>query len=200
MQTRFSHAELARLAIAGGADTIQIRDKRFSYDDLVAATREVLDVCRRAGVPLIVNDSVDAAAETGADGVHLGRHDTPIADARAALGPAAIIGGTAGSLEEAVAVANEGADYVGLGHIFPTGSKEKAGPPLGLEALRAVVEAIRAPVIAIGGITAENARGAAAAGAWGVAVIGAVCGSEAPDIAARAIKIAFELQTDGKQT
>jgi len=195
IQTRFRHAELARLAIAGGADTIQLRDKQLTHADLVAVARDVLDVCRGAGVPLIVNDSVEGAVEAGADGVHLGRGDAPIADARAALGPGAIIGGSAGSLEEARRVVEEGADYVGFGHVFPTGSKEKAGPPVGLDGLRAVCAAIEAPVIAIGGITAENAGSVAAAGAWGVAVVGAVCGADSPESAARDVRSAFERET-----
>ena len=192
VQDRYGHADLARLAIAGGADTIQLRDKRLSEDDQIVAARETLTVCRSAGVPLIVNDRLNVASESKADGIHLGRLDTPIEAARRELGPEAIIGGTAESLEEAVSVAAQGADYVGFGHIFPTGTKQKEGPPVGTKMLAEVCAAVDIPVIAIGGITAGNAGAVVEAGAWGIAVIGAVCGAGDPEAAARAIAAAVE--------
>jgi thiamine-phosphate pyrophosphorylase len=192
IQERFGHDELARLAIAGGAGAIQLRDKRLAHEDLVTAARKTLAVCRREGTPLIVNDNVAVAAEVGADGVHLGREDASIVEARAILGPAAVIGGSAGSVDDALAVEDEGADYIGFGHIYETGSKRKKGPPVGLDALRQVSEAVAIPVIAIGGITAETAGDVINAGAWGVAVIGAVCGSDDPEFATRAIRAAVD--------
>ena len=192
IQQRFTHVELARFAVAGGADFIQLRDKRLSHGGLVAAVRETLSACRPVHVPLIVNDDVTAAEETGADGVHLGREDASIGDARSKLGPDAIIGGSAGSVEDALAVEREGADYVGFGHIFETGSKSKTGPPVGLETLRQVCAAVDIPVVAIGGITAQTAGDVIKAGAWGVAVIGAVCGADEPEIAVRAIRAAVD--------
>jgi thiamine-phosphate pyrophosphorylase len=188
IQERFGHDELARFAVAGGAGVIQLRDKRLAHGDLVNTARKTLAVCRRGGIPLIVNDNVAAAAEVGADGVHLGREDASIGEARALLGSAAMIGGSAGSVDEALAVEDEGADYIGFGHIYETGSKSKTGPPVGLDALRQVCEVVTIPVIAIGGITAETAADVINAGAWGVAVIGAVCSSEDPEIATRAIR------------
>jgi thiamine-phosphate pyrophosphorylase len=191
VQDRYGHAELARLAIAGGADTIQFRDKRLADDEQIAAARETLAVCRSAGVTLIVDDRVNVASESEADGVHLGRTDAPIEAARRALGPDAIIGGTAGSVEQAVSVEGQGADYVGFGHVFPTGTKQKDGPPVGTKMLAEVCAAVDIPVIAIGGITAYNAGAVVEAGAWGVAVIGAVCGADDPEAAARAIAVAI---------
>jgi thiamine-phosphate pyrophosphorylase len=197
VQTRFGHVELAQLALAGGADTIQLRDKRVEHDDLVAIAIELLAVCRPVGVPLIINDSVEAAAAAGADGVHLGRGDAAISAARKTLGAQAIIGGSADSLEAAIAVEREGADYVGFGHIFATESKNKTGPPVGIDTLGAVCAALGVPVVAIGGVTAGNAGSVITAGAWGVAVIGAVCGAEAPDRAARSIRDALDRESGG---
>jgi thiamine-phosphate pyrophosphorylase len=197
VQARFDHEQLAQLAIAGGADTVQLRDKTLSDDDLVAVARGVLAVCRAAGVPLVVNDRVQVAAAAGADGVHLGRDDAPIAAARAALGPDAIIGGSATTDEEAAQVASAGADYVGFGHIYPTTTKRKPGAPVGLDGLGRACGAVGVPVIGIGGITAENAGDVVAAGAWGVAVIGAVCTADDPMRAARALAEAIEIAAAG---
>jgi thiamine-phosphate pyrophosphorylase len=187
VQNRYRHAEIARLAIAGGADTIQLRDKRLSDGELAEIARETLAVCRTAGVPLLINDRVDVAGRVGADGVHLGREDAPIASARKALGRGAIVGGTASTADELAAVEAEGADYVGFGHIFATGSKQKTGPPVGVETLRQACASLRIPLIAIGGINAANAAAVVGAGAWGIAVIGAVCGADDPEAAAREI-------------
>jgi thiamine-phosphate pyrophosphorylase len=187
VQRRYDHVQLARLAIKGGADSIQLRDKNASDDELVSVARGVLAVCRDSGVPLLINDRVHVAAEVDADGVHLGRTDMPIEEARKILGRAAVIGGSAGTLEDAVDVENAGADYVGFGHIFPTGSKSKPGEPVGLGELGRVCNSVGIPVIAIGGISADNVGDVAAAGTWGVAVIGAVCGAEDPESGAREI-------------
>jgi thiamine-phosphate pyrophosphorylase len=184
-QDRFDHVALVRMAVAGGADTIQIRDKLLDDGELADVARSALALCRRAGVPLIVNDRVEVAARAGADGVHLGREDAPIADARAILGPDAIIGGSAGSPDEVAEAAEAGADYVGFGHIYPTATKHKPGPPVGLEALRDACRVATVPVIAIGGITAATAGELVRAGAWGVAVVSAVCAAGDPEGAAR---------------
>ena len=192
VQDRFDHEELARLAVAGGADTIQLRDKLMGDEELTAVARNVLVVCRRAGVTFIVNDRIQVAAEAGADGVHLGREDAPIAVARSALGPDAIIGGTAGTADELATLAASGADYIGFGHVYPTSTKQKPGPPVGLDRLRRACDATRTPVIAIGGITAATAAEVMRSGAWGVAVIGAVCAADDPVTAARELAIAIE--------
>jgi len=197
IQDRFDHEELARLAIAGGADTIQLRDKLLSDEDLIAVARGVLAVCRLAGVPLVVNDRIQVAAESGADGVHLGHDDAPIGAARTALGPGAMVGGTAATAEEVAQVAEAGADYVGFGHIYPTSTKQKPGPPVGLDGLGRACAAARIPVIGIGGITAETAAEVVRAGAWGVAVIGAVCAAGDPMGAARALAVAVETAASG---
>lgn len=187
-QSRFSHEELAALAIDGGADTIQLRDKALSDADLTEVAKRVLEVCTHHDVPLIINDRVHLIGETGAHGVHVGLTDSPVADARASLGPDAIVGGTAGTIEVALAAQAAGADYIGVGHVFPTASKQKPGEPIGLDELARVCEAVRIPVLAIGGIDVTNARSCIEAGAHGIAVIAAVCAARDPRAATHDIR------------
>ena len=187
IQNRFSHARLAEMAIAGGADLIQLRDKDRSTSELVAAASEVHAVCRASGIPLIINDRADIALAVGADGVHLGRNDLPIAAARSLLGPQAIIGGTASDLEQARQVERDGADYVGFGHIYPTNSKNKTGAATGAATLADVCRALHIPVDANGGIGDHNLAPVLDSGAWGVAVIAAVCAANDPARAAAGV-------------
>lgn len=184
IQQRYSHAELAERAIAGGADTIQYRSKSPDIRAMIQEAREVGHVCRRAGVPFLVNDRLDVALAVDADGVHLGRGDMPIAVARRILGGGKIIGGTVRNPEHLREAVQDSADYVGLGPIFGTTSKALAIEPLGLEMIRRVTAAAAIPVIAIAGITTLNVAAVLEAGAYGVAVIGAVCAAE--DVAAAA--------------
>ena len=185
VQTRFSHAELARRAIAGGADTIQFRQKTGSTRAMIEAGCEIREVCRNAGVTFLVNDRVDVALACEADGVHLGQDDFPIPMARALLGKDRIIGGSGGNLEEILKCQEEGADYAGFGPVYPTSSKSDAGPASGIEPLKGLISRVSIPIVAIGGITPENAGDVMKAGAWGVAVISAVCCREDPEGAVR---------------
>ncbi|MFH1033020.1 MAG: thiamine phosphate synthase [Pseudomonadota bacterium] len=187
LQTRFSHLELTRLAIAGGADTIQFRQKTGSTREMIEVATAMRQVCDQAGVVFIVNDRVDVALAAGAHGVHLGQDDFPLPLARQLLGPGAILGGSASSLEEANKCLAEGADYLGFGPVFATTSKADAGPASGLALLGRVAREIPLPVVAIGGIDALSAGLVMAAGARGVAVISAVCCQEDPAAAARAL-------------
>jgi thiamine-phosphate pyrophosphorylase len=193
LQTCLSHVELAGLAITGGADTIQLREKGGSTKEMISAARQMQDLCRKAGVTFIVNDRVDVALASGADGVHLGQDDFPIPLARTLMGEEAIIGGSAGTLEEARTCLMEGADYIGFGPVFPTASKVDAGPVSGLDLLRHVVEAIPLPIVAIGGITTANIPLVMKAGAYGIAVISAVCCQKDPTEAARSLRCLLEL-------
>ena len=188
VQSRFTHVELAERAIAGGADTIQFREKNKKTKDLLVIAYALARLCRARNVPLIINDRVDIALAVDADGVHLGQRDIPVAAARRLLGPGKIVGGTAAALEEAVAAQNAGADYVGFGHIFATGSKQKQGAPKGPGSLREVSNALAIPVIAIGGIDQGNYLSVLEAGSWGVAVIASVCACPDPELAAREFK------------
>ncbi len=192
LQNRFSHVELAELAIAGGADTIQFRQKEGATRMMIGAAEQMQDLCNRAGVTFIVNDRVDVAIASRADGVHLGRDDFPIPLARRLLGEGAIIGGSAGTLEEARQCLLEGADYIGFGPVYPTTSKEDAGPAAGLSLLKQIVEAIPLPIIAIGGITADNTPPLIQTGVHGIAVISAVCCQKDPRDATRCLRSLLE--------
>ncbi len=157
---------------------MQLREKEMPTRQLVEEAAHTLTVTRRAGVPLLIDDRVDLALAVGADGVHLGQDDLPVAMARRLLGPDRIIGSSAGTEDEAVAAERDGADYLGVGSVFETSSKADAGAPIGLEGLRRIVHAVRIPVVAIGGVAHHNAASAIQAGAAGVAVISAVVGAE----------------------
>jgi thiamine-phosphate pyrophosphorylase len=180
LQTRFTHGEIARLVVAGGADAVQFREKRQqTTQKLMANAGAVLAACHGAGAQAVVDDRVDVAAAIGAPAVHLGAHDLPIEVARALLGPDAVIGGTANSLEEARQVWRTPIDYIGVGPIFGTSSKANPAPVMGLETLRRIVSESPVPVIAIGSITAARVGDVLATGAHGVAVLSAItCASE----------------------
>ena len=185
LQSRFSHAELARQAITGGADTIQFRHKGGSTRWMIGTACEIREICRSAGVCFIVNDRMDVAMASDADGVHLGQDDFPIPLAREILGKNRIIGGSAATPEEALQCQAEGADYIGFGPVYATASKEDAGPVSGIQVLRRVVQSLSLPVVAIGGVQGANIPEIVSAGAWGVAVISAVCCRESPEGATR---------------
>ncbi|MBW2303043.1 MAG: thiamine phosphate synthase [Deltaproteobacteria bacterium] len=192
LQSRFSHEELARLGISGGADTIQFRQKTGSTREMIEVARRIKRICEEKTVSFIVNDRIDVAIASEADGVHLGREDFPIPLARKLLGPGKVIGGSASTLEEALACVSEGADYIGFGPVYDTTSKLDAGPAGGISLLQSVVKRVQVPVIAIGGISVENAREVMKAGAAGIAVISAICCQEDPLQATRALKKAME--------
>lgn len=179
-----SHAEIARLAVLGGAGIIQLRDKGQSCAGLTAIGRGIAAITQEAGATFIVNDRLDVALQCGADGVHLGQDDMPVATARQLAPPGFIIGISVGTVEEAMEAEREGADYVALSPTFSTTSKDDAGPGLGLGRLREIRRAVSIPVLAIGGIGRQNVREVIAAGADGIAVISAVVAC--PDITAAA--------------
>ena len=192
LQNCFSHLELAELAIAGGADTIQFRQKTGETMQMIRIAEQIQALCKRAGVSFIINDRVDVAIASHADGVHLGQGDFPIPLARKLLGEEAIIGGSAGNEEEARKCFVEGADYIGFGPVYPTSSKEDAGPASGLDLLRQVVEKIPLPIIAIGGINKDNTLLVKETGAYGIAVISAVCCEKDPEEATRCLRRLLE--------
>lgn len=177
-----THAEIARQAIAGGADVIQLRDKTCSARELLRTARELRNITRTGGTILIINDRLDVAITCGADGVHLGRDDMSVSTARQLAPPGFIIGVSVGSVEEAVAAEQGGADYLALSPTFRTASKDDAGPGHGLDRLREIRRAVLLPLVAIGGISRGNVRDVIGAGADGIAVISAVVAS--PDIRA----------------
>jgi thiamine-phosphate pyrophosphorylase len=170
-----SHAEqVARLA-DGGARVVQLREKHLSPHEFYREAEEALRVARERGVKLIVNDRADIALALGADGLHLGQDDMPPEAARALLGEDAIIGFSTHNVAQAVEAARLPVDYVAIGPVFATSSKSNPDPVVGLEGVARAREAVRhIPLVAIGGITRENARGVLEAGADSVAVIGAL--------------------------
>jgi thiamine-phosphate diphosphorylase len=175
------HIDLVRAACRRGVAAIQLREKALHDDDLLLLATELADLTRGYRTLFIVNDRPDIAAASGADGVHLGRSDEGIEAARAALGPDAIVGLSTRTPEEAAAALAAGADYIGVGPVFPTGTKPDALEPIGLSGMRAVAERVPdLPTVAIGGITSVTAAAVMGAGAQYVAVIAAVCHADDP--------------------
>jgi thiamine-phosphate pyrophosphorylase len=184
-----AHREIAAAAIAGGATAIQLRAPELDDVELLPIAREIVDVCRDAGVLCIVNDRVDVAVAAGADGVHVGQDDEPEA-ARAMLGPDRVLGISVRDADQARAAAAAGADYLGV-TVWSTATKPEAVAG-GLDGLSAVAGASPLPVVGIGGIDATNAAEVIHAGAAGVAVISAVVAATEPVMATRALRDAVD--------
>jgi thiamine-phosphate pyrophosphorylase len=186
--TGLSHAEQVACLRDGGARFIQLREKHLSPRDFYDASAAALDVARERGVRLIVNDRADIALALGADGLHLGQDDLDPAVARRLLGERFIIGYSTHTVAQAIEAARQPVDYIALGPIFPTRTKDNPAPTVGLEALRRVRDTIDPSValVAIGGITRANAPAALAAGADSVALISALL--DAPDLIAKRTK------------
>lgn len=165
--------EVVEEAIIGGATLVQLREKEISSRDCLEIAQRVKQVTDRYGVPLIINDRIDIALASGADGVHVGPEDLSVRIARQLMGEGKIIGASASSVDEAVLFQAQGADYLGVGAMFPTATKEGT-EQVGLADLRAIKAAIRVPVVAIGGINAENAGPVMETGVDGVAVVSAI--------------------------
>lgn len=175
-----SHAEQVSRLSLGGAQLIQLREKHMEAREFFREAGAALQLARERGVRLIINDRVDIALALGADGVHLGQDDLPPTAARRILGERAVIGFSTHNVDQAVAAASLPIDYLAIGPIFPTKSKANPDPTVGLDGLRRVQEAVpNLPLVAIGGITLENARETLAAGAYSVAVISALLSNPA---------------------
>ncbi|MEN3184953.1 MAG: thiamine phosphate synthase [Atribacterota bacterium] len=171
-----TNLEVVEEAIAGGASVIQLREKDLSTREFLEEALLLREYTKRHGVLFIVNDRVDIALASGADGVHLGAEDMPLLYARR-IAPRLIIGYSCDTKEEAQEAERLGADYLGVGTVFPTATKKDAGPPIGLDRLREIVSAVSIPVVAIGGITLENVEAVLATGVAGVAVVSAIVGA-----------------------
>jgi thiamine-phosphate pyrophosphorylase len=187
LQSRFTHTELAELAIQGGADTVQFRQKQGTTRELIAIAEAMRTVCEQHKVPLIVNDRADIALAVGATGAHFGQDDMPVSIGRRILPAETIIGASARTEEKILEAITEGADYIGFGPIYGTTSKPDAEMAKGLERLRRMCDIAACPVIAIGGIGIETAGDVIQAGAHGIAVISAVCAHREPDVATQAL-------------
>ena len=188
--------ELAKLLV-GTATLVQLRDKHGTTRAMIDAARALKAVLAPAGIPLLINDRVDVALAAQADGVHIGQDDMDAADARRLLGPNAIIGLSIKTPAQAAAAPLDALDYVAIGGVYATTSKDNTAAPIGTQGLCAIAAAIRArkagyPVCAIAGITAANAGEVIAAGADGVAVISALSQAADPAAAARALRVAVD--------
>lgn len=172
-------AEQAACALRGGVTCLQLREKGLDTDAFLAEALELRALCRRCGVPLIINDNVEIALRCGADGVHVGQGDTPVAEVRRRVGDRMIVGASAHNVDEAVRAVRDGADYLGAGAVFPTGTKGDV-TPLPLGTLREICQAVDVPVVAIGGLNGENLGALAGCGVAGAALVSAIF--SAPDI------------------
>ncbi|RNB53686.1 thiamine phosphate synthase [Brevibacillus gelatini] len=181
--------EIVREALAGGAGIVQLRDKgsRLTAEERHELGRQLQQLCREAQALFFVNDDVELAVRLQADGVHVGQDDMQLAQVREKVGEAMYIGVSAGTVEEALAARNGGADCIGVGAMFATSSKADAGEPIGSKGLRAIREAVGRdlPIVGIGGITLQNAEQVINAGADGVAVISAISRADSPRKAAQ---------------
>lgn len=184
--------DLVSEALAAGLPAVQLREKDLPPVDLVALARRLREVTHAHGAHLVVNDRVDVALAVGADAVQRTTTSMPIADMRIVAGNRLRIAASVHSREEAVAAADAGADWIVFGPVYDTPSKRRYGPPQGVEKLEAAAKAVRAPIIAIGGITPARVPEVLAAGAHGVAVISAILAAPSPASATREFLEALE--------
>ncbi len=173
--------------LRGGVTLLQLREKNLPEEEFLKEAIQVKELCHRYNVPLIINDNVDVAEKSGADGVHVGIEDAPVGEIRRRMGPDFIIGATAKTVEQAVFAERSGADYLGVGAVYPSPTKKNA-IRITKEQLLEICSAVSIPAVAIGGITAENLPPLAGSGIAGAAVVSAVFGAENPETAARQLK------------
>lgn len=174
-------------ALKGGATFIQLREKDLDREKFLKEAKELKVLCKQYGVPFVINDDVEIAMEADADGVHVGQSDMEAGDVRKKLGPDKIIGVSAQTVEQAVLAEKRGADYLGTGAVFPTGSKADA-EEVSRETLEVICRAVNIPVIAIGGISAQNVLELSGSGICGIAVISAVFAQPEIESATRRLK------------
>ena len=183
-ETLYSQVEKA---LKGGATFMQLREKKLDEESFLKEAIEIKELCRKYNVPFVINDNVDIALEMDADGVHVGQSDMEALDVRAKLGPDKIIGVSAQTVEQAILAEKHGADYLGVGAVFPTGSKDDA-EEVTFETLKAICQAVKIPVIAIGGISKGNVLELAGSGICGIAVISAIFAAKDIEEATKELK------------
>ena len=183
-ETLYSQVERA---LKGGATMIQLREKEMTEESFIAEAQSIKELCGRYGVPFIINDSTAVAAAVDADGVHVGQSDMEADDVRRRLGKNKIIGVSAQTVEQALLAEKQGADYLGVGAVFHTGTKKDASD-VSFQTLKAICGAVHIPVVAIGGITADNMKHLAGSGICGVAVVSAIFAEADIEAAARKLK------------
>lgn len=164
-------------AVEGGATFVQLREKHASFEETCGLAREIMPICRSRGVPFVIDDDVEAALEVEADGVHVGQDDMACSEARRRLGPDAIVGVSAQTVEQAVAAEKAGASYLGVGAVMPTSTKPDA-VDVSFEELAAICRAVSIPVVAIGGLNSKTVLGLEGSGVDGIAVVSALFASD----------------------
>ena len=179
-------ADVVEQSILGGVTMVQLREKDLAHDAFLEEARRIGQICRRHGVPFLIDDDVELAAAVGADGVHVGQHDMEAGMARAKVGPDMLLGVSAQTVEQALRAQAAGADYLGVGAVFPTGTKTDA-EAVSYDTLKAICEAVDIPVVAIGGIGPDNVAKLAGSGICGVAVVSALYAQKEPCAAARTL-------------
>jgi thiamine-phosphate pyrophosphorylase len=177
--------DIIRAAVQGGVTCVQLREKTCSTREFIEEALAIKEFLRSRKVPLIINDRVDVALAVGADGVHLGQKDMPLAAARAIVTDTMLIGISVESVADAVAAQGGGADYLGVSPIFATPTKTDTAAPLGLEGLQAIRRAVRIPLVGIGGLNRQTAAAVVRGGADGLAVVSAIVAADDPEQAAR---------------
>lgn len=191
---QISYAEGIRMALEGGCRWIQLRMKDASAEEIIACAEEVIPLCRRHGAKFLLDDHVELVRQLGADGVHLGKNDMPVDEARKILGPDIIIGGTANTIEDIIRLHKQGADYIGCGPFRFTTTKKNLSPILGLDGYKSIVLKMKElgidlPIVAIGGITVEDIPAVMGTGVSGIALSGAILGAPDPvEMTARIIE------------
>lgn len=191
---QIGYAEGIRMALEGGCRWIQLRMKDAPAEEIIACAEEVLPLCRRHGAKFLLDDHVELVRQLGADGVHLGKNDMPVDEARKILGPDIIIGGTANTIEDIIRLHKQGADYIGCGPFRFTTTKKNLSPILGLDGYKSIVLkmkelGITLPIVAIGGITVEDIPAVMGTGVSGIALSGAILGAPDPvEMTARIIE------------
>lgn len=186
-----SLSDCVKQAIAGGATFVQLREKDAPREDIVELGRELCGICRAAGVPFVVDDEVEIAREIGADGVHVGQDDMACENARALLGPDAIVGVSAQTVEQALAARAAGADYLGVGALIPTPTKPEA-VDVTFDELREICDAVDIPVVGIGGLNVRTIPQLSGSNADGAAVVSAIFAADDCELAARELRAVCE--------
>lgn len=191
---QISYAEGIRMALEGGCRWIQLRMKDAPAEEIIACAEEVIPLCRRHGAKFLLDDHVELVRQLGADGVHLGKNDMPVDEARKILGPDIIIGGTANTIEDIIRLHKQGADYIGCGPFRFTTTKKNLSPILGLDGYKSIVLKMKElgidlPIVAIGGITVEDIPAVMGTGVSGIALSGAILSATDPvEMTARIIE------------
>ena len=186
-------SNIIRESVAGGVTIVQLREKDLAFDEFLRVAREVKDITDALHVPLIVNDRLDVALACGAAGIHVGQDDLSCTEARKLAGDRMIVGVSVNTVAEALRAESDGADYLGVSPIYATPTKTDTPTPTGLEGLRKIREAVRIPLVAIGGIGTFNAAEVIRAGADGLAVVSAIVAAPDPRLAARELRAAIEI-------